>query len=742
MKLNKEQKEAVLYDEGSQLVFAGAGTGKTKVLTAKIAWLIRERGVLPNQIFAATFTNKAAAEMKERITGLINISCDQLWIGTFHSLCVKILRREGDKLGYSRWFSIYDSSDQLALMKNVLKSADVDENSLQPKTVLHAVSSYKNKGMTAEQLQDEAHSFYEREISLLYSAYQRELKAADAMDFDDLISNVVQLFKVSPETLLKYQGMFHHILVDEYQDTNQSQFQMVKALAGAINPVFAVGDDDQSIYGWRGAQVENILNFEQAFSDTTVFKLERNYRSTKPILAFANAVILTNTKRAAKSLWTEMKSSEEVRVCGYSDDRSEAKKIVTEIRRSIDTSEIAPQDVAILFRTNAQSRLFEDALRRENVPYVLVGGTSFYERKEIKDLLAYLKLLANPKDSISCQRVLNVPARGIGARSQEKIAIAAQKSQQGFFEIIKSGEAESVVTGKAKKGLAQFRAVYEELDLLTASNATVDQILDEVISSTGYVDDLDNGSEEARSRVDNINELVNALTEWQESHAGLGIREFLEEITLASAVDNYDGESSVSLMTLHTAKGLEFPRVYLVGLEDGLLPSRQNFDDREKMEEECRLLYVGITRAEKQLFCSYSESRMRFGSIMPMEQSRFLRGIPEELYRFVDETARYSTVSWEDEWQQTSRRKRVVSSGGGTSRSLRAAPIPKTAPVIDEFNQDEVQFRIGQRVNQAKYGAGKIMNVSGFGADRRVTVLFESGVRKQLLAKFAKLTTL
>lgn len=742
LKLNDEQRSAVLYEDGSQLVFAGAGTGKTKVLTSKIAWLIRERGILPGQIFACTFTNKAANEMKERISALIHSNCDSLWIGTFHSLCVKILRREADKLGYSRWFTIYDSSDQLALMKMVLKDAMVDENTLQPKAVLHTVSSYKNRGINADELANSATSFYEREIQVLYASYQKALKKADAMDFDDLISNVVALFKTSPQTLLDYQGMFQHILVDEYQDTNSAQFQLIRSLAGEINPVFAVGDDDQSIYGWRGAQIENILNFENTFSDTKIFKLERNYRSTKPILAFANAVIQKNHIRTNKKLWTDVESSDEVRLCGYSDDRMESKKIVAEIRRDIDTGAVKPQNVAVLFRTNAQSRLFEEAFRRENVPYILVGGTSFYDRKEVKDILAYLKLLVNQKDDVSCQRILNVPARGIGAKSQEKVAVAAKERGIGFFELILSGEAEGVVSGKARTGINQFRTVFNNLFTLLENGINVDIVLSDLISETGYVDILDTGSEEARSRVENINELVNAVTEWQQAHSESGLREFLEEITLASDIDSYDGSKSVSLMTLHTAKGLEFDRVYLVGLEDGLLPSRQNFDDQAKLEEERRLFYVGATRAEKLLVCSYAESRMRFGSIMPMGPSRFLKGIPENTYRFIDETARYSTVSWEDEWstnKQVGRPARVRGAGAGRVGSRQK--IPQTSPVIDEFNQEEVQFRVGQKVKQAKYGVGKILNLSGFGSDLRVTVLFESGVRKQLVAKFAKLTS-
>jgi DNA helicase-2/ATP-dependent DNA helicase PcrA len=745
--LNKEQLEAVLAETPSQLVFAGAGTGKTKVLTAKIAWLIKERNIHPSNIFAATFTNKAAKEMKERISKLIGIPCDNLWIGTFHSLCVKILRRESEKIGYSRYFSIYDSGDQNALMKRVMKESLVDEKTLQPKAVLNIISSFKNRSISVEKAIDTASAFYEKEMAQLYQAYQNGLKSADAMDFDDLIYNVVDLFKKSPETAIEYQNIFRHILLDEYQDTNGVQSLLVKALAGESTPIFAVGDDDQSIYGWRGAEIENILNFEKNFPGCSIHKLEQNYRSTKPILDFANAAIANNTKRSGKKLWTNLKSSEEVIVRAYADDRKEGSGICSEIANLISSDGVSPGSIAILFRTNAQSRLFEDGFRKKNVPYVLVGGTSFYERKEIKDVLAYIKLLVNPKDDVSCQRVLNVPLRGVGARSQEKISIAAKKRGLGFFELIQSGEAEAEISGKAKKGVSRFRETFGKLYGLRESGATPEQLLTEMLSETGYVDELaESGSEEARGRIENINELINAVAEWQEKNRDGSLGEFLEEITLSSSVDKWDVGEAVNLMTMHTAKGLEFDRVYLVGIEDGLIPARQNFDDQAKLEEECRLLYVGATRAEKKLTVSYAESRMRFGSIMPMGLSRFVKTIPTELYQLVDETAQFTTFFSDDEFSQPSYSKKRVS-------ALNRRVIKKRAPAtesvsqlppshFDEFNQDSVEYRRGQLVGHKKFGQGKILNISGFGTDMRITVLFEGGVRKQMIAKFAKLQVL
>ena len=739
LSLNKEQKSAVLYDDGPQLVFAGAGTGKTKVLTSKIAWLIKERGLRPNEIFAATFTNKAAREMRERISNLVGDSCDGMWIGTFHSLCVRILRREAERLDYSPWFTIYDSSDQLSLVKSILKEQLIDENSMQPKSVLRIISTYKNDGVSVDELENKALSFYDREVVEIYRKYQEALKKSDAMDFDDLIFNVVKLFSQDSEILLKYQSFFSYILVDEYQDTNKSQFNLIRLLASSGNSIFAVGDDDQSIYGWRGAQIENILNFEKCFAGTQIFKLERNYRSTKPIIEFSNAIISRNSIRSKKTLWTDLEGSSDVILRGFSDDRAEAKKISTEIRRDLDIVTITPKDVAILYRTNAQSRLFEEALRRDNIPYVLVGGTSFYDRKEVKDILAYLKLLVNPKDNISAQRIINVPARGIGAKSQEKIANVAKEKDSSFFEAIMDYDAAKVLSGKASKGCESFASIFNYLRELVEGKQELRVIITELLSEVGYIDAINDGSVEADNRIENINELINAISEWNEAHSGGTLHQFLEEITLASDIDSYENEEALSLMTLHSAKGLEFKRVYLVGLEDGLIPSRQNFDNNAKLEEERRLLYVGVTRAKEELICSYAENRMRFGSIIPSGLTRFLTGMPSSLYRFIDETARYSTVSSNYNRESLAGTK----SPRGTVKKVSEIGLKSGRDIANLSNSNKNDsYRVGQRVEQSKYGIGKVVAVSGFGTDLRVTVLFESGLRKQLLAKFAKLKIL
>ncbi len=725
--LNDVQRSAVLYNEGPQLVFAGAGTGKTRVLTAKIAFLIKEIGLFPNNIFAATFTNKAASEMRSRVEEMIGISCTGLWIGTFHSLCARILRRDAHHLGFTATFTIYDQQDQLSLIKKVMKEMGLEERTMQPKQVLRIISNYKNACIPWEELEDTGKSYYERELIQVYKQYQQALGHAQAMDFDDLITNTVYLFRKNVQVLERYRKQFHYVLVDEYQDTNKSQFYLVQLLARNHHRIFVVGDDDQSIYSWRGAQIENILTFDTVFPGTKVFKLEQNYRSTQAILDFANAVISNISNRAAKRLWTSRRSTSEVVVTRYRDDRQEADGVAEKISEYI-TKGITPGSMAILFRTNAQSRAFEDVLRKRNIQYVIVGGISFYERKEVKDCLAYLRLLVNPDDTISCERILNVPARGIGTKTQEKLALMALEKGVSLFKLVVSREYDAV-GARASKGLEEFATIFSLLLELSENKTPPQDILSEMLSVTGYVDLLDaEDTGESRARLENINELLNALTIWHEENEGRTLSDFLEEISLATDIDGWKHEKdAVNLMTLHCAKGLEFEVVFLVGLEDGLIPSRQNFEDDCMLEEECRLFYVGSTRAMNTLTCSYADTRMRFGSIMPMEPSRFIEQVPPQLFRFVDRSMLFSqTVRPYTE----RRKKRVVV----TKKQERPA-----RPVYDDFNQDTVQYRMGQVVAHSKYGQGKILAISGFGPDMRLTVLFNDGSRKRLMAKFANL---
>lgn len=728
--LNTIQKSAVEYNDGPQLVFAGAGTGKTRVLTAKIAFLIGDVGLHPNNIFAATFTNKAASEMRERVEKLINISCRGLWIGTFHSLCVRILRMEGHHLGYKSSFSIYDSSDQLSLLKKVMKELAFDDRAMQPKRLLNKISNYKNACKTFRDLDGTGISFFEREVIGIYGSYQKALKKAQAMDFDDLITNTFYLFRDFPEILINYQNQFKHVLVDEYQDTNMSQFNLVKLLAKKHNNIFVVGDDDQSIYSWRGARVENILSFDRIFPGTRVFKLEQNYRSTQSILNFANAVISNNLNRADKKLWTTQRSDKDVIVTRYRDDRLEAQSVAEKISTSIARG-VKACEIAILFRTNAQSRAFEDVLIRRNIPYILVGGTSFYERKEIKDCLAYLRLLVNPSDTISCDRIINVPARGIGAKSLENVAQNAKKRGMSMFAFILAQDFESVST-RAKKGLTEFAKIFHRLIDLVNQGVSPQDIMEEMLTITEYIEMLEiDDSEESRTRLENVNELVNALTIWNEENPDKTIIDFLEEISLTSDVDKWKRKDiSVNLMTLHAAKGLEFHTTYLVGLEDGLIPSKQNFENEQAMEEECRLFYVGSTRAMDTLECSYANSRMRFGAILPMEPSRFLGAVPSDLFRSVDASVRiYKT------------QKTAYSSNKPDPQRFQRRKVIKAKSAFDEYSQETIQYRMGQIVTHNKYGQGKILSINGFGVDMKLTILFTDGSRKQLMAKFANLQT-
>jgi|WetSurMetagenome_2_1015567.scaffolds.fasta_scaffold00077_45 DNA helicase II / ATP-dependent DNA helicase PcrA len=723
--LNPVQKAAVLYDEGPQLVFAGAGTGKTRVLTAKIAWLIRHKGVSPGGIFAATFTNKAAREMQRRVEDLAGIPCAGLWIGTFHSMCARILRREAVHVGFPPWFSIFDADDQLSCVKKVTKELSLDERTMPPRLVLSSISRYKNACVPPASLAGTGKNFFESEIIRAYAAYQESLVKQQAMDFDDLLSNCVYLLRGNPEVLRKYRSAFSHVLVDEYQDTNTAQFHLVKLLAAEHKNVFVVGDDDQSIYAWRGAQVENILTFEKSFPGTKTFTLEENYRSTGAVLSFANAAIEPNTVRAKKRLFTGKRGGEPVAVVRYRDDRHESDSVCESVSKFMQSG-VKPSDIAVLFRTNAQSRLFEDSLRKRRIPYVLVGGTSFYERREIKDCLAYLRLCVNPRDDVSCERIINVPPRGMGDKAREHLAARGMALGKSLLQTV-CDDPDTAGYGRGQKGLLELREIFILLSDLVAQKEPPDRILKEVLSLTGYLTIFEGeDSEEAEGRLDNVSELVNALSFWTEENPGKGLPEFLEEISLATDVDRWNRkDDSVNLMTLHCAKGLEFRRVFIVGCEDGILPSRQNFDDNAKMEEERRLLYVGITRAMEGLAVSYADLRWRFGSCVPQAPSRFLTAIPRELYAYRDNSF-YERE--EPKPAATRPPKRVVESQEPAYR-------------YEDFSQESVQLRMGQQVTHKLYGKGKIVNLSGFGDDMRIVVLFNDGARRKMMAKFADLET-
>ncbi|MBD3419409.1 MAG: AAA family ATPase [Chitinivibrionales bacterium] len=726
--LNDVQKEAVAWDQGPQLVFAGAGTGKTRVLTAKIAFLIQDKKIYPNHIFAATFTNKAAREMRERVEAFIGIPCEGLWIGTFHSLCARILRKEAARMGYTSSFSIYDRDDQIRQVRKVLKEEELDEKSMPPRQVLHRISGLKSRCITPEEYDQAANNFLERQFSTVYTTYCKQLKKQNAMDFDDLLANTVYLFRSHADVLEAYRTYFHYVLVDEYQDTNIAQFKLVQRLVGNRGNIFVVGDDDQSIYGWRGAHIENILNFERRFPGTRVCKLEQNYRSTQLILDFANALISHNTNRSDKSLWTAAGGKDKCKLICYRDDRNEADGVARHIQE-LNKAGMSYGTMCVLFRTNAQSRVFEDVFRRAGIAYVLVGSVSFYERKEIKDCLAFLRLLVNPQDDICFERIMNVPARGLGDKAKEQLMLLALARKCSLLQALLAHDADAF-TGRARKGFAQLRELFASALEFYRDAVAPDAMLEYVLKESGYLDMYESeGSEEAESRIENVNELLNTLAIWHEENSGKGLADFLEEISLVTDVDKWNRQDeSVNLMTMHCAKGLEFETVFLVGLEDGLLPSQQNIDDPAKLEEERRLLYVGATRAMKKLFCSYVEQRFRFGSIMPMLPSRFLDDIPKSVYEF-EQIDLYTTVA---AFGQQPQAKTIP-------QKSRTVPGAGAAPKYEDYSQDDVHYRMGQYVVHKTYGQGRIVNLSGFGADLRLTVLFQDGSRKKLIARLAKL---
>jgi DNA helicase-2/ATP-dependent DNA helicase PcrA len=727
--LNPAQREAVLYDGGPQLVFAGAGTGKTRVLTAKIAYLI-ESGLYPAEIFAATFTNKAAREMRSRVETLTNLPVEGMWIGTFHSMCARILRRDGSHIGYLPSFTIYDTDDQLALMKKVLKGQQIDDRSMPPRQALHSISQKKSACIPPDKIENVTGSFYEKEHSRVYTAYQKALFEQQAMDFDDLLANTVYLFQRTPAVLERYQSAFKHVLVDEYQDTNTAQFLFLKLLSQKHGRVFVVGDDDQSIYGWRGAQIENILSFEREFAGTRVFTLEQNYRSTKPILDFANAAITENMARAPKKLWTARERGDAVLLSRFRDDRQEAESVADRIEE-LQKKGVKGGDMAILFRTNAQSRVFEEVLRRRKIPYVLIGGVSFYERAEIKDCLAYLRLLVNPKDNVSFERIFNLPSRGLGEKAYENLAELAGKKNASLLEALLDGDPAELAL-RYQQGFAEVRDIFALLVDREKQHEPVPRIFNEMLKLSGYMDMLTGeDTEESAARIENINELANALALWAGEHPGRELSDFLEEVTLATDVDTWEQkDEAVNLMTLHSAKGLEFRCVFLVGLEDGIIPSRQNFDDEKKVEEERRLLYVGITRARERLECSHVDYRWRFGDLIPGYPSRFLQSVPQELYTFRDRSNYFGDVpaaAMEKRPVRPIRRKEIAYAS--TERTRRYDG--------DDFSQETVEFRLGQQVTHKIYGKGKIVSISGFGEDMKLSVLFNDGTRKKLMAKFA-----
>ena len=720
--LNDRQCEAVKHTEGPLLITAGAGSGKTKVLTCRIAHLL-ELGVAPYRILAITFTNKAAKEMKERVTNLVGAQADSIWLSTFHSFCAKLLRFEIDGFhGYTRNFTIYDSSDQLVLVKDCLKKLNLDDKQFTPRSVLGTISSAKNVLMDAKAFAAKASDFYEQKVADVYALYQEKLRENNAVDFDDLLFLAVRLLQENEEVREKYQSRFQYILVDEYQDTNHAQYALTKILAARWRNICVVGDADQSIYAWRGADIRNIIDFTRDYPDAASIKLEQNYRSTKTILHAANAVIDNNESRPKKTLWTENPTGNKIIHYQAQTEHDEADYIAGVIYNRHEISHEPYGDMAILFRTNAQSRVLEEKLMRYAIPYTMVGGTKFYDRKEIKDVLAYLRLLYNPEDSLSLTRIINVPKRNIGATTMEHYAEAQGIS---LFEALSSTD-EIPVTKRAKASLENFAAMIFDL-LNDIEGKDVLSLIETVIKQTGYGDMLDKEAEhdpQGESRKENVGEFLSVAKDYMDSNPEGNLQDFLENVALVSDVDDFESsDSKVTLMTLHAAKGLEFPVVFLTGLDEGLFPHSRTLMDPAQVEEERRLAYVGITRAERQLYVTNAVTRTMYGRISAYMPSRFLAEIPPQ---FMEDYHRKSAMP----------QSRTTAVPGKQRVSILTKPVasslPKKHAVTDTFAK-------GDKVRHKIWGIGTVLDVIGEGPNMQMKIQFPTKGVRQVVVKYAPL---
>ena len=758
-KLNEPQREAVYHTDGPLLILAGAGSGKTRVLTHRIAYLIEERNVNPWNILAITFTNKAAGEMRERVDSLVGFGSESIWVSTFHSMCVRILRRFIDRLGYDNRFTIYDTDDQKTLMKEVCKKVAIDTKVFKERSLMSAISSAKNELILPDEFELNAGGdFAKLKIAKVYREYEAQLKANNALDFDDLLVKTVQLLQTQPDVLENYQERFRYIMVDEYQDTNTVQFQLVRLLAGKYRNLCVVGDDDQSIYKFRGANIRNILDFEHEFSDACVIKLEQNYRSTGNILNAANRVIANNKGRKEKTLWTANGEGEQVHLRQFDTGYDEADFIAEDIKKEVRAG-ASYNDHAVLYRTNAQSRLLEEKFVAMNVPYKIVGGVNFYARREIKDLLAYLKTIDNGMDDIAVRRIINVPKRGIGLTTINRIQESAAERGLGFYETLMAPELIPGI-GRSAAKLDSFAALIEYFKGLTGQMSITD-LLREVIEKTGYMESLDSeDKEDAQARKENIDELINKAAAYEEAAEDRDepatLSAFLEEVALVADIDSLDEEQDyVVLMTLHSAKGLEFPHVYLAGMEDGLFPSYMTItsDDRDDLEEERRLCYVGITRAEQELTLTCARRRMVRGETQYNKISRFIKEIPAELLdtgsrRIEPETevpVQQNTYAHAREAFRARAFGAAYSNGAGKSSGVSSGKSSQGLASLQKGSQlaagsgGSPDYAEGDRVRHVKFGEGTVLEIRSGGRDYEVTVDFDSAGVRKMFAKFAKL---
>ena len=707
--LNDKQLDAVKSIGSPNLIFAGAGSGKTRVLTHKIAYLIKEVGIPPENILAVTFTNKAAQEMKSRVQELLNFDISSISIGTFHSISAQILRKEIHHLGFSNNFIIYDQPDSISVIKESIKDLGLDVKQFEPKTFKNHISSLKNQLISPSDAESMADDFLSKKVAQVYKIYQNQLQKNSALDFDDLLLKPLELFKKNNNILEKYQNKYHYVLVDEYQDTNKPQFKLIHSLSINHREICVVGDDDQSIYGWRGADISNILNFSEAFGESKIFKLEQNYRSTQNILDAAYHVISKNHNRADKRIWTDNKNGDPIYIVENSSDFNEADKIIDLITKNTSNEKYNLSDIVILYRTNAQSRIIEDKLRRQSIPYHIIGGVKFYERKEIKDVLAFLRVIVNQSDNVSLLRIINFPARGLGKTSIEKIIQFSKQNNLTLFDSL--NQIDNIQIGLSQK--STIKAFHKNITKLSnkIDSLSIYELTNEIIELFQIKNHYDKqNTSESNERWLNIQELINGIIDYVSENEKNTIIDFLEEVSLLTDIDKWNDEvKQVTLMTIHSSKGLEFPIVFIAGLEEGLFPISQYLDQNDELEEERRLFYVGATRAMEKLYLSYSKFRRRYGAeITPMIVSRFIKELPEKNIKFLQKDFRADN--------------RFIS---------------KNTKVKKEQN-----FKNGLIVQHSLFGKGKIINVDGLGINAKLTVIFNGNVQKKLIAKYANLKIL
>ena len=748
--LNDKQYEAVINTEGPSLVIAGAGSGKTKVLTHKISYIMNEKNVKPWNILAITFTNKAANEMKERIEKLVGgQATNDMWIGTFHSICVRILRKFIDRIGFDSSFIIFDASDQKSLVKQCLKELNIDDKLFTDRGVLSEISNAKNEMLTPVQYALKANGEYRKEtIAKVYSLYQSRLKQNNSIDFDDIINYTIQILTENPDILEYYSEKFKYVLVDEYQDTNKAQFTLITLLSARYGNITVVGDNDQGIYSFRGADISNILNFEKDFPGTKIIKLEQNYRSTKPILDAANAVIKHNPKKYEKNLWTENKEGNMPKLHVAKNEYDEASYIVEQIEHLRREEYFKYSDFTVLYRTNAQSRAIEDILRRENIAYKIIGGLKFYERKEIKDTISYLRLIQNPSDNLSLQRIINEPKRGIGKTSLEKVEQIANANGISMYEVIKNAEVYGL--NKVFLNSREFVNVIEEMHA-KKDDILISELIKETLNKTGYTKALElENTAQAEARIENIEEFLTVAMEFEKEEAENSLAGFLEGITLTSDIDGMEeNEESVTLMTLHSAKGLEFPVVFLVGMEEGLFPSYRSIGEERELQEERRLAYVGITRAKQYLYLTCAKQRTIFGSTTCNKVSRFIEEIPKEMLDGEIEQTK-SRSDFQDSYGVEWKYGKSTPTWGNMSYVSEKKQTPayqfktaesflKTVAAKQDVDMDLSKYKMGQTVFHKKFGEGIINDIEQEENDLKLDIVFEKVGHKRLMAKYANL---